>query len=317
MATCAYRYHLDTFARIRRLDPTHTTPLRAAFAKNLKNRFAKFVAIIEKAVVADDCFGLNPTPFTRILVQAEMVSPGRNAFAFTRINAKVKAFMNWLGKQEDAGLLETSHALQLGEGIENAWTNVYVRSAYQKGIERARNEMKKKDKNIPTLEQTGGINVAMNGPLHADRVGVLYTRMFTELQGITMSMDIQISSILSQGLIDGLNPRQIARNMRKTVLGPTLGITDKLGRFIPAARRAETLARTEIIRAHHTGMMQEYKNWGVVGVRVMAEWVTAQDDRVCEDCADMEGKIFTIEAIEARIPLHPNCRCVAIPVDVT
>jgi SPP1 gp7 family putative phage head morphogenesis protein len=92
-----------------------------------------------------------------------------------------------------------------------------------------------------------------------------------------------------------------------------LGITDTLGRFIPAQRRAEMLARTEIIRAHHLATIQEYRNWGVLGIYVKGEWKTAGDDRVCSQCASLEGNIYTLDEIESMIPLHPNCRCIALP----
>lgn len=73
------------------------------------------------------------------------------------------------------------------------------------------------------------------------------------------------------------------------------------------------MARTETIRAHHLGMVQEYKNWGVAGVQVQAEWKTAEDDRVCEECAHMEGQIFTLKEVEGMIPKHPGCRCITLP----
>ena len=87
-----------------------------------------------------------------------------------------------------------------------------------------------------------------------------------------------------------------------------LGITDSLGRFIPAQRRAETLARTEIIRAHHMANMQEYKNWGATGFEVIAEWSTAGDERVCDECAGYHENRYTMQAIEHAIPVHPQCR---------
>jgi very-short-patch-repair endonuclease len=86
-----------------------------------------------------------------------------------------------------------------------------------------------------------------------------------------------------------------------------LGLVDSLGRFIPARRRAEILARTEIIRAHHYANVNEYKTWGAFGVSVVAEFRTAGDDRVCEECAALEGKIFTLDEILPMIPIHPQC----------
>jgi len=129
-------------------------------------------------------------------------------------------------------------------------------------------------------------------------------------------MDQLISRILAQGIADGDNPRLLARKLVAVIDGTgagELGITDSLGRFIPAARRAEILARTEIIRAHHQAMIQEYMNWGVEGVTILAEWKTAGDHRVCERCEAHEGETFTLEVAMNMIPLHPQCRCLALP----
>jgi SPP1 gp7 family putative phage head morphogenesis protein len=73
------------------------------------------------------------------------------------------------------------------------------------------------------------------------------------------------------------------------------------------------LARTEVIRAFHLAAIQEYRNWGLADVYVQAEWQTAEDGRVCPKCAELQGKIFTLDEIEPLIPLHPYCRCIALP----
>jgi SPP1 gp7 family putative phage head morphogenesis protein len=169
---------------------------------------------------------------------------------------------------------------------------------------------------IPPIETVGGIVTLLGLPMHLDRLGLLYTRLFTDLKGITATMDSQISRILAQGLADGDGPRLLARKLVSTINGTgmgELGITDTLGRFIPAARRAEILARTEIIRAHHLGTIQEYRNQGLFNIVVKAEWKTAGDDRVCTRCASLEGRVFTLDEIEPMIPLHPQCRCIALP----
>ncbi len=98
--------------------------------------------------------------------------------------------------------------------------------------------------------------------------------------------------------------------------GGDLSLIDILGRFMPAERRAQILARTEIIRAHAEGQLQEFENWKVLQVNVKAEWITAGDNRVCPQCADLEGSIFTIEVARGMIPLHAQCRCAWIPFNV-
>jgi SPP1 gp7 family putative phage head morphogenesis protein len=74
------------------------------------------------------------------------------------------------------------------------------------------------------------------------------------------------------------------------------------------------LARTETIRAHHTANINEYKTWGSETVEVIAEFFTAGDDRVCSECISYHGSRFTIEEAEHLIPVHPNCRCIVVPV---
>lgn len=302
---------LTVYEQLRR-DPTHTTTLRNQFSRAMGKRFRELRGLIRKAIVDQDCFGLQNNPTTQAL-------PQRRQFDFPRSQDKVSAFMDWLRKQEDQGILEIRPGQQVGEAVENAWTNQYVQSAYQKGIYRGRQELVQAGYPVPGIDETGGIDQAFNQPFHMDRVGLMYTRAFNELKGITDAMDQQISRVLSQGIAEGRNPNQIAQLLTRTISGPSgdLGLTDTLGRWVPAERRARILARTEVIRAHHVATIQEYKNWGAEGVRVRAEWSTAGDARVCPICASLEGQVYDLKTIEGMIPRHPQCRCIALPLDVT
>jgi SPP1 gp7 family putative phage head morphogenesis protein len=291
-------------------DPTRTTRLRNAMVKELRRRFRELKQLIKTAIVDKDCFGLAPTHY-------QMTPPVDRQFAFSRSADKVAAFMEWLQGQVDAGLLEVRELRQVGKSVNAAWSNRYIFDSYKRGVIRARYETEKAGYKVPTIEQTGGIEISMATPFHVDRLGLLYTRMYTELKGtVTEMMDKQISRVLSQGIADGDNPRLLAKKLVATIDGTglgELGLTDKLGRFIPAERRSEIIARTEIIRAHHVATIQEYRNWAVEGVMVKGEWKTAGDDRVCDDCAEMEGHIFSLDEIEGMIPKHSQCRCVALP----
>jgi SPP1 gp7 family putative phage head morphogenesis protein len=293
-------------------DPTRTTVLRNLFSKAMNKRFDELVSVVKKAIIDQDCFGLNKEK-----IQTHQMSvPGQGAFAFTRSSDKVEAFMKWLQQQIDKGILEVTTFQQAGYSVESAWTNLYILDSYKRGVIRARYELKKAGYDVPSMEQTGGIAMSMSTPFHMDRVGLLFTRVFSDLKGITSAMDAQISRVLAQGMADGDGMMLLARKMVATINGTgmgDLGITDTLGRFIPAARRAEMLARTEIIRSFHQATIQEYRNWAVEGVQVQAEWSTAGDDRVCDLCSEMEGKIFSLDEIENMIPVHPLCRCISVP----
>lgn len=306
-------------------DPTKTTTLRSAFVKDFKRRFRALMVAIKEAIVDEDCFGYENGQSSQLITQAKIFSsPGKRAFDFPRDSEKVQAFMEWLKQQQKAFLLSKGgmgtaiiDAMQVGKGIEEAWTNTYIYSAYQRGISRARAELVNAGYDVPRISETGGINAAFNTPFHADRAGLLYTRVYSDLVGITEAMDSQISRVLTSSIMEGKGPRDIARNLLNTIKGGKLSTTDSLGRYISAERRALTLARTEVIRAHHAATIQEYRNWKLEGVKVKAEWSTANDGRVCDECMALEGNVYTLNEIEGMIPLHPNCRCVALPLDVT
>lgn len=309
--TCTYTH---VIVHANRYDPTRTTALRNAFVKEMRRRFNELVRIVRQAVDKDDCFGL------RKIQVMQMTSPGNAAFAFPRSQDKVEAFMKWLQQQIDRGILRVGELPQVGAAIEGAWTNKFIFDTYKRGVMRARYELIKAGYDVPTIEQTGGWEISMGTPFHLDRLGLLYTRVYSDLKGITAAMDSQIARILAQGIADGDNPMLLARKLVATINGTgmgDLGITDTLGRFIPAKRRAEMLARTEIIRAHHQATIQEYMNWRVEGVMIKAEWGTAGDDKVCSICKALEGQVFTLEEVMNMVPAHPNCRCFAIPFKQT
>lgn len=293
-------------------DPTHTTGLRNAMVKDLNKRFNIITSLIKKAVIDEDVFGLNDN---NIAINAE--TPGPKAFQFHNSSQKVDAFMKWLNVQVDKTLLETTIINQSGSATNGAWTNMYISDSYKRGVQRARYELKKGGFKVPSIEQTGGIDLSMSTPFHVDRLGILYTRTFNELKGISTAMDTQISRILAQGIGDGDNPRVLAKKLVDAIDGSG---KDTLGRpTMSPRRRAEILARTEIINAHHKANVQEYRNWAVEGVVVQAELTTAGDARVCQQCKDLakntEGKdiIYTLDEIENLIPVHPQCRCIALP----
>ncbi len=293
-------------------DPTRTLVLRNMFARDMRSRFNALINIIRKTIVDEDCFGLNKYK----PVVHQMQTSGQGAFAFSRSEVKLAQFMKWLEEQVNKGIISIIDLQQIGVSIESVWTNKYVFDSYRRGVLRARYELRKAGYNVPSIEDNGGIDMLMNTPFHLERVGLLYTRVYSELKGVTVDMDNKISRILSQGLADGDNPILLARKIT-SVIGDDLSLVDSLGRFIPARRRAEMIARTEVIRVHHLGNIQEMRNWGVEGVMIEAEFVTAGDKQVCSKCEALaKGSPYTLDQIEKMIPAHVKCRCCAIPINI-
>jgi SPP1 gp7 family putative phage head morphogenesis protein len=101
--------------------------------------------------------------------------------------------------------------------------------------------------------------------------------------------------------------------------------------------RSQMIAQTEMARAANYGAISAYKQSGVVEGK---EWLTAEDEKVCPHCNDMDNQVEDLNtaffnlgvaqtvqledgselrsennylAVEAA-PLHPRCRCTILPV---
>jgi len=298
-----------------RIDPTRTLTLRSQFVRDMKRRFKRIQKLIKIAIIDQDCFGL----LSRNVISAFGAPTGKKQFDFPTTDDKVQSFMDWLKAQQ-------SIQDEYGEPILNVteeegrkivgkkpWTNLYIESAYKKGILRAQVEMSKKN----VLGVKRDLNVAFFSPIHADRVGLIYTRTYNDLKSVTSLMNTEIerkvaeglSTGLAKGIAEGKSPQLIAKELVQDVNNRVSAI---------GIHRAKLIARTEVIRAHHVAAINEYREAGMEGVEVMAEFEATNDLGVCERCLELEKrskkKPYTLNEIEGMIPVHPQCRCVAITV---
>ena len=307
-----------TVNSVLQFDPTRTLSTRKRFVSEMNRRFSELKGAINDFIINKN--GLLVTPTEDFFLINTTSAEWRSMYDA----AKIPQFMTWLEEQNEKFILSkgTSGIEVIGEappffpgqssGIEGTigetseqissnWTDVHIRSAYQKGVTRAQSELNKAGANVPLFQQTTeGLGGVFNAPFHADRARLAFTQTFEGLKGITKAMDAGISSALSTGMAEGRSPRQIAKSINDRV--------DKIGLV-----RAKTLARTEVVRAHHQASINEYERAGIQGVTVKAEWSTAGFN-VCQICQGNEGRIFTLDAIRGLIPAHPNCRCVALPI---
>lgn len=274
-----------------RSDPTRTATVRRNFEAELSRRFDDLARAIREVIVEQDGFGIIKSADE--LVSNIRVNQGQ--FDFPRSADKVAAFMRWLRAQQSKGILGVTEGTPIETAANKAWTNLYIDSAYQRGVRQAASRLRSAGARVDDR----WIDAAFNRPIHADRLGLIYTRTFSELEGITRTMDGRISRVLTMGMAEGRSPRDIARSL-----------SDEVG---IAKRRAQVIARTEVISAHAEASLNAYAEAGVEGVTVEAEVSTTGDGLVCPRCEELEGKTFPIEQARNRIPVHPNCRCAWIP----
>lgn len=120
------------------------------------------------------------------------------------------------------------------------------------------------------------------------------------LWGNTQYLANSLDTLLTQSIINGRHPNDVARELRR--------------QFDISQKQAERLMRTESARVHAECAVKSMEKNGVT----QYEWVS--EPSACKICGPLDGKIFEVKGAEfgnvkhPMFPLHPNCRCAVIAV---
>lgn len=105
-------------------------------------------------------------------------------------------------------------------------------------------------------------------------------------------MKADLSKLLQSGLIQGKNPRTLARELKKT--------------FNTSTFNAERLMRTELARVQTEAQKQSFERNG------FKEYEFIVNAGCCDICQGLNGKHFPVSKMmpgENAPPIHPHCRC--------
>jgi hypothetical protein len=136
------------------------------------------------------------------------------------------------------------------------------------------------------------------------------------IKGINDTTTNRIGTILSDGLAEGLSPRDVVGSVAGELIDSRINWADTLeGRLLQLAddqRRAEVIARTEMSRSIFDEKLQRYADMGVEQV----QWITVNP---CPECSAIEDEIVDIgepfsNGWETIDDSHPNCNCTIKPV---
>lgn len=284
-----------------RLDPTRTTMLRKKFAVEMTRRFNNLKRKVNKLLVEDDALGLKLIdPFQS--TSNPLVNAG---WEVLDTEQKIEAFKKWLKVQIALEIIESHTAPTPAE----AWVKDYIKEGFKKGVSRSFDDVRKphtksgkgEDKFYAGTKDEF-LRGVLNQPVSVDRVRVLVARTYTELEGISESMSKELTNLMTDGLIQGLSPREVARNISQRI--------DKINR-----NSALSMARTDVVRAHAEGQLYALERLGVAEVGVSVEWATSGYN-VCDLCRPMEKVVLKISEAHGMIPRHRNCKCAFIPAGV-
>lgn len=221
-------------------------------------------------------------------------------WSFLTSQEKLDEFQKWIREQFQSELL--------GKSDRQLW-EAFAKRGFEKGAGRAFEDVNGKRRWMPgegkfyAGSKDQFLRSAFGRAETVEKIQLLASRDFTDLKNVTEAMATQMGRTLADGLSRGDNPRDIAAEMSEDL---DIGY-----------QRAETIARTEIIRAHAEGQLDMMEKLGVTEVGVMVEWFTAGDERVCKLCEPLEGIVLKVDESHNMIPRHPNCRCAFIPANVT
>jgi SPP1 gp7 family putative phage head morphogenesis protein len=299
-------------ARLRRLsgDPTNTVGIRQQFLREVRQLFRSFRGRIRRLVGYDeDRFNLR---------QNSQLAEPEDIERFPTDQQKIRVFAEWLRDWLSENILQAIPREAVVAG--DHWTAEYIRSAYRRGWEDTTERLQ--NAGVPA-EEVGDI-FALGVP--KQQLAQLFARTYDNLASVTTDAVPLVRKMLSTGLAEGVNPREMARRLTNEI--ETLQKT-----------QAEVLARTEIINSYSTASLDRYDRSKTDGVKVSGEFATADDERVCPICEALEGETYSTDAMreetfefdaeqsdhpdavpslsgEYRVqpPVHPQCRCCILPV---
>lgn len=101
----------------------------------------------------------------------------------------------------------------------------------------------------------------------------------------------ELDKLLHRGIVQGLNPRELARELRKV--------------FNTSVYNSERLLRTELARVQGDAFKDSMEQAGIEKYEYIAE------PTACDVCKPLDGKIFRVEDMQPGVNflMHPNCRC--------
>lgn len=105
-------------------------------------------------------------------------------------------------------------------------------------------------------------------------------------------MKADLEKLLQQGLIQGKNPRALARELRR--------------KFNVSIKDSERLMRTELARVQTDAQKKSFEENG------FEEYTFIVNGGCCEICEGIKDKHFKVKDMQPGLnapPMHPNCRC--------
>lgn len=153
----------------------------------------------------------------------------------------------------------------------------------------------------PSLLEAAGIRASFGTGINTQAVDILMQNMFREgpirdvLDGYGGNTTAVIRHHMAQGVIQGLSPREVVRNITRDLASGT------------NRARLSTLVRTEHMRSYRISQAQMFEEYSHAIMDY--QWNASLQTRTCLACLSLHGTVSS----EPRGKNHPNCRCIETP----
>jgi hypothetical protein len=208
---------------------------------------------------------------------------------------RLQAFTDWLDERLAFHLLRGD------------WWEPHVRDAFTRGASRVYDEVRRAALRDPAQHAGGkaefmrallarqtpwaGVTVNALGPL--ERLGLLFGQFATAVRSLVAFVAGRASQAMPALLAAAASPEKVYRAVTKEIAA--------------AGSKVAAVVTTELTRAHAAGELAGMGALGILRTTARVEWVSRFD--ACPKCAALNGRTFTLEQAEGRIPLHPRCKC--------
>lgn len=265
-------------------DPSQTSWLRRQFSKDIKDR----LTIIGRDVI------------TYLRSDSAYASLFNAEFTFGDSTNRLKAFKRWMATQMQDKFTTDP------KDTEDDWWMKYIVQAFNKGTSKAYDQTRKrnmaKDKGAFDATKKGFMQGIRYNSQLIEQVKLLGGRTYTDLEGVSSKTQNELARILSEGLIQGKSYKFIGARINEKI--------KKISKV-----DGERIARTEIVRAQAEGQLNAYELIGVGEIGIQVEFTNGRNP--CPICKRFEGAILKPSKAHGIIPVHPNCSCAFLPIEVT
>ena len=215
------------------------------------------------------------------------------------IDENILYVLSWLKTYEASELLDADDSKFIGIGNEAPWASSFSNEIgyidldclqnffdfYKVGSRLAYNQYRQTQRYTPQ---------------DAEALEILNQYVGDAIYNVNVDSCLGIKDILMMGALTGIGISKLGEKL----LQSPYTITPHSGATVDT--RCTMISVTEYGRSVNTGLLQGYVNLGVYYVDIK----TAGDDRVCDDCLEIEeNNPYSIIEAMSLLPVHPDCRC--------